>query len=128
MACLVGFGNRECQESDGHSRLMACLSIDAVGHSQTGVLSGLGEDGTFLLLYRFLHQPHSSGFTLQNLARACFRPSEEMPSSCSVNTWSRHPSYMDNDVQAWICKSNSETGDRNTATGPVPKAHPVKLS
>lgn len=44
---------------------MACLSLDAVGHSQTGVLSGLGEDGAFLLLYRFLHQPHSSGFTLQ---------------------------------------------------------------
>lgn len=35
---------------------------------------------------------------------------------------------MDDDVQAWICKSNSETGDQNTATGPVPKVHPVKLS
>lgn len=68
------------------------------------------------------------GSHCRNLARACFLPSEEMPSSCSVNTWSRHPSGMDDDVQAWICKSNSETGDQNTATGPVPKAHPVKLS
>lgn len=35
---------------------------------------------------------------------------------------------MDDDVQAWICKSNNETGGQNTATGPGPKAHPVKLS